>query len=176
MAIKNNLIDLNERRKKKSSGSVSKGAKSNDKASILDMTELRQEILNQERREVKRTILTGFIGAFAIIPQKGLLKVAVYDISENGVSFDIEGDGGHLKGGEEVAMRIYLNQQTYFPFVVQINNVRKISEEGVTRHGSGFVKGTLNEEALFHFIKFIENVSASLQRDQGDVMVSNLKK
>jgi len=53
--------------------------------------------------------------------------------------------------------------------------VRDVSDEGVTRHGVNFVKGTVNDQALFHFVKFIETVSASLQTDHGDVMVSNLK-
>jgi hypothetical protein len=44
----------------------------------------------------------------------------------------------------------------------------------VSRHGCGFVKDTVNEEALYHFVRFIETVSASLRTDAGDVMVSNL--
>ena len=32
----------------------------------------------------------------------------------------------------------------------------------------------MNEDALKHFVRFIESVSASLRTDSGDVMVSNL--
>ena len=83
---------------------------------------------------------------------------------------------GKFQNGEEVAFRVYMNQQTYFPFVVKVTHLREIHEEGVYRHGANFVKGTVNDVALQHFVKFIETVSASLQTDHGDVMVSNLRK
>lgn len=143
-------------------------------AAVIDMTEKRNEILNEERRQVKRTILSEFVGAFVLIPQKGLFKVNLYDISENGLAFDVEAEAGHFALGEEVAMRVYLNQQTYFPFVIRIQNVRAIEEEDTFRHGANFLKGTMNEEALHHFVKFIETVSASLQSDGGDIMVSSI--
>ena len=143
-------------------------------APVIDMTEKRNEILSQERRKVKRTLLSEFVGAFVLVPAKGLMKVTLYDISENGLSFDVEEVAGHFALGEEVAMRVYLNQQTYFPFVTTIQNIRTIADENVYRHGVNFVKGTINDEALFHFVKFIETVSASLHGDEGDIVVSNL--
>jgi hypothetical protein len=122
---------------------------------------------------VKRTILSEFIGAFALVPRKGLLKVALFDISDNGLAFDVSEAAGHFSVGEEVAMRVYLNQQTYFPFVVKIQNIRGIDDEATFRHGAGFVKGTINDEALHHFVRFIETVSAQLQTDKGDLKVSS---
>ena len=170
---KNNVISMADRLKR----AKSKGFVDNTKgqAPIVDMTERRQEILSDERRKVKRTLLTEFIGACVVVPNKGLMKVAIHDISDGGVSFDLEGADGAFKENEEVAMRVYKNQETYFPFIVTIQNIRLDNEYGILRHGAHFVKGTLNKEALHHFVKFIETVSASLERDSGDVMVSNLK-
>jgi len=185
--VKNNVIDFTKLRPFKSSKANAKAVKAKDKkmkatgadqekASLLDMTERRQEIIKAERREVRRTILTGFIGAFVVLPNRGLQKVDIYDISDNGIAFDLSGDVGHFKKQEEVAMRIYMNQNTYFSFIVKIQNFRSIIDEGSYRHGANFVKGTVNDQALHHFVKFIETVSASLELDSGDVMVSNLKK
>jgi hypothetical protein len=143
-------------------------------APVLDMTEKRNEIIQQERRKVRRTLLTEFISAFVLVPRKGLLKVTLTDISADGAAIDVDVDSGHFQVGEEVAMRVYLNHQTYFPFVVKIQNVRGRPEDGVFRHGVHFVKGSVNDEALLHFVRFIETVSASLQTDQGDIQVSNL--
>lgn len=166
----NNVIDLKSRRP-----SRARIQRTSEKsAPVVDMTERRQEMLTHERREVKRTILSEFIGAFIVVPQRGLQRVSIYDISDNGIAFDLDLGSGQLAAGEEIAMRVYLNNQTYFPFVAKVANVRSIPEEGVTRHGCGFVKGTVNDVALHHFVKFIETVSASLQTDSGDVMVSNL--
>lgn len=185
-----NVIDLAKRRAGRTASSASPSVTSSkvdrargqqgDQASagvepVVDMTERRQAILSSERREVKRTILSEFVGGFILVPEKGLQKVAIYDISENGIAFDLDLGSGGMKESEEVAMRVYLNQYTYFPFVVSVANVRALPEEGVTRHGCNFLKETVNSEALFHFVKFIETVSASLRTDHGDVMVSNLK-
>ncbi len=170
MKAGSNIIELKNRSRAKKKHF----AKTAKPAPVVDMTERRNEMLVQERRQVKRTILTEFIGAFIVVPRKGLQKVAIYDISDNGIAVDLPHEVGRLIVGEEVAMRVYLNQQTYFGFVVKVTNARDITEEGVYRHGATFAKGTINDLALHHFVKFIENISASLQTDSGDVLVSNL--
>ncbi|KYG67333.1 hypothetical protein AZI86_10075 [Bdellovibrio bacteriovorus] len=143
-------------------------------ADVHDITAARQEILSRDRRHVKRTILTEFVGAFVVLPEKGLLKAALYDISDSGLAFDLELLEGGFASGEEVAMRVYLNHSTYFPFTIRVTNARAIEDEGVVRHGANFIKGSVNDVALHHFIKFIETVSASLKTDSGDVQVSHI--
>jgi hypothetical protein len=165
-----NVIDISKRLSTKKRTRTVKGPA----APVIDMTEARNEIIDQERRKVKRTILSEFIGACAVVPTKGLVKVTIYDISENGMAFDLADEAGHFRHGEEVAMRVYLSHESYFPFVVLIQNIRQLGEERVYRHGANFVKGTINDEALYHLIRFIETVSASLRSDAGDIIVSNL--
>ncbi len=185
--IKNNVIDLKSRRKLKNNRKTGQilakttNPKDLEAADVLDMTKRREAILSDEKRKVRRTILTGFVGAFVVIPTRvdgtgGLLKVDIYDISEDGISFDMSVPSGAFTVGDEVAMRVYLSHDTYFPFVVKVQNYRPILDESVYRHGANFIKGTVNDEALFHFVKFIETVSASLEQDSGDIMVSGLKK
>ncbi len=172
MSDRNNVINLPVKRR--SSNQV-KGAKGRqNQAPVLDMTERREAIIQQERRRVRRTILSEFVGVHVVVPQQGLMPVHLYDISDDGLSFDIPVASGRFRQEEELAMRVYLNHQTYFPFTVKVANVRVLSEEAVCRHGVNFVKGALNEDALRHFVKFIESVSASLETDSGDVMVSKL--
>lgn len=174
MSQLNNVIDFTERLKARKENS--KTSNNSSMTEVVDISEKRQQMLSQERRDVKRTILTEFIGAFVIVPQEGLVKVAIYDISESGIAIDLDSKYGRFLNGEEIALRVYLNHKTYFPFYVKITNVRDIDDEGVVRHGANFVPDSLNEEALSHFVKFIETVSASLETDMGDVMVSNLNK
>jgi hypothetical protein len=143
-------------------------------ASVTDMSYRRQEIISSEKRQVKRTILSEFVGTYVVVPKLGLQSVLIHDISQDGLAFDLDTGAGSFRKGEEVAMRIYLNKDTYFPFVIKVSNIREDEFEGVYRHGASFVKGTINDEALHHFVKFIETVSASLERDNGDVMVANL--
>jgi hypothetical protein len=140
----------------------------------VDIGAKRQEMIQDERRSVRRTILTEFIGVHAVVPGYGLQKCALHDISVKGVAFDLTQKQGKFAAGEEVAMRVYLNHKTFFPFVVKVRSSRFIEEEGVYRHGASVVDGTVNQEALEHFIQFIETVSAHLKTDHGDVIVSNL--
>ncbi|MGE0763651.1 MAG: PilZ domain-containing protein [Bdellovibrionales bacterium] len=175
MAVKENVINLTVRRQKEIAGErkVTR-PQTTSPAPVVDMTGRRDEILQDERRKVRRTILSEFIGVHVLVPNHGLMSVTLYDISGGGLSFDVPGDKGRFRAGEEVAMRVYLNHKTYFSFVIKITNVRPQTDEPVIRHGANFVKGTVNEEALSHFVKFIETVSASLQTDGGDVTVNKL--
>jgi hypothetical protein len=164
------IIDITSRVRSQNSLTNSK----NINASVTDMTGAREAMLSQERREVKRTILTEFVGACIVLPERGLMKVALYDISDNGIAFDLEPTEGMFAEGEEIAVRVYLNHTTYFPFTVTVSNSRLLEDEGVIRHGAHFVKDTINDVALHHFVKFIESVSATLCKDDGDVLVSNI--
>ena len=149
-------------------------AKSSLSASVVDIGQRRQDIINAERRSVRRTILTEFLGVHLIVPGSGLQKCSLVDISEKGLAFDLEKKIGGLKEGERIAMRVYLNHQTYFGFSVEVRSARFISDEACYRHGVSFVEGSMNEDALKHFVRFLETVSASLRTDGGDVLVSNL--
>ncbi len=165
-----NIIDIRSRLKSQGS---SKGT-SDQNAKVVDITEIRTEVLDEDRRRVRRTILTEFIAVHTVVPGMGLMKVALFNINDSGLAFDIDFKKGHFQVGEEVAMRVYLNHQTFFPFVVKVKHITDVQDEEVHRHGCEFVGGTINDVALHHFVKFIENVSASLKHDKGDVIVSNI--
>jgi hypothetical protein len=172
-----NVIDLTGRLKKdakKDAKAKGTNKPTGSSAPVIDMTEKRAEIIQQERRQNKRTVLSEFIGAFVLVPRKGLLKVNLYDISLDGVAFDVTETAGHFSVGEEVAMRVYLNQQTYFTLVVKIQNIRGVNDEVSFRHGANFVRGSINDEALHHFVRFVETVSSILQTDHGDLQVSSV--
>ncbi len=143
-------------------------------ASVTDISAIRSEAVSADRRKVKRTILTEFIAVHTVVPGMGLMKVHLFDINEKGMSFDIDSAKGHFQVGEQVAMRVYLNHQTYFSFLVNVKHISEIEDEQVQRHGAEFVDGSINNVALHHFVKFIETVSASLKHDKGDVLVSNI--
>lgn len=153
---------------------VSSTLQNPENSEVMSFDEQRQRILFNERREVKRTILTEFVSAMIILPEKGLLKVAIYDISEEGISFDVEHQHGQFKIDEEVSMRVYLNQKTYFPISVKIKHVVDEKVEGILRHGSVFQKGSSTDAALQYFVRFIETVSQGLKKDEGDIMVPRI--
>lgn len=169
MPKNSNIIEL-----KPKLSSVKKDLKTAS-APIVDMTERRNEMIQQERRRVKRTILSEFLSACIVIPQQGLCNVSLYDISETGIAFDLDRKMGSIPAGEEVAVRVYMSGETYFPFIVTVKHGKITESETAIRYGATFIKNTVNDEALFHFVKFLETISASLKTDHGDVMVSNLR-
>ena len=165
-----NIIDIRSRLKSQGPG---KG-QFEQNADVVDITEIRTEVLDEDRRKVRRTILTEFIAVHTVVPGMGLMKVALFNLNDSGLAFDTEALKGHFQVGEEVAMRVYLNHQTFFPFVVKVKHVTHVTDEEVHRHGCEFVGGTINDVALHHFVKFLENVSASLKHDKGDILVSGI--
>lgn len=141
-------------------------------AEVVDLQDKKQTILFHERRQVKRTILTELISSMVIIPEKGLMKVSIHDISDEGVSFELDSANGHFKVGEEISLRIYLNQKAYFPIQVTIKHVTPDPEECVVRHGTVYLKNEENNVALQHFVKFVESTSMGLKKDSGDLMIT----
>lgn len=145
----------------------------NHAAPVINLDEKKQTILFQERRQVKRTILSEFVSSMVIVPEKGLLKISLYDVSEDGLSFDLESKEGQFKVGEEISLRVYMNQKTYFPVVVTVKHMTTYEDEGVTRHGVEYVKTASVNGALQHFVKFLEAATTSLKSDNGDFMINH---
>ena len=142
----------------------------NTYADVLNYEEQKKKFLTTERRQIKRTILSEFVSAMVVVPGKGLMRVGIYDISDQGISFDIEMDQGAFKVDEEICMRVYLNHKTYFPIDVKVKHVTTENSEAVVRHGTEFLTSTQNNAALQHFVKFIETISLGLRKDEGDFM------
>ncbi len=90
MRAKENVINLALRRGKSADGVEGVKAVTTDKpAAVLDMTERREAMLSQERRRVRRTILSEFVGVHVVVPNHGLMSVTLFDIAEGGLSFDV---------------------------------------------------------------------------------------
>ena len=165
------LIDLTSRLKTVAASSNS-GFTLSENTEILNYAEQKKRMLFHERRQVKRTILKEFVSAMVVLPEKGLMKVDLYDISEEGISFDVEAHQGHFKLDEEIVIRVYLNHKTYFPMTIQVKHITDEPSEGVVRHGTVFMRGvsgeTSTDAALQYFIRFIETAGAQLRKDDGD--------
>ncbi len=145
---------------------------------VLNYAEQKKRLLFHERRQAKRTVLSEFVSAMVVLPEKGLMKVALYDISEEGISFDVDADQGSFKIDEEVSIRVYLNHKTYFPLTVQVKHITNEPLEGVVRHGTVFFRGATvdssSDAALQYFIRFIETAGERLRKDNGDLMAPKI--
>lgn len=140
---------------------------------LLNLQELKgkfQPILLKERRQVERTILSDLISGMLVLPEKGLYKVSMFDISGDGLSFTMDRHMGSFQVGEEVALRVYLNSKTYFPVHVKIKHATFDPQEEVIRHGVEYMKGAATDVALQHFVNFIVSMNEGLQIDDGDLI------
>ncbi|MES2801475.1 MAG: PilZ domain-containing protein [Bdellovibrionota bacterium] len=165
------VIDITSRLKSVNTTSTLVGG--SNEQNLLNMQELKgkfQPILLKERRQVERTILSDLISGMLVLPEKGLYKVGMYDISGDGLSFSIEKHMGSFAVGEEVALRVYLNSKTYFPLHVKIKHATFDKEEEVVRHGVEYMKGSASDVALQHFVNFIISLNEGLQIDEGDMV------
>ena len=142
---------------------------------LVNLGEIREQKIQEDRREVKRTILTEFVALHAVVPGFGLFRVLLSNINERGLAFDIEDGKGSFRAGDSMELRVYLNHQTYFPIQVKVKHVQRLEQEGLIRHGCEFLADSLNEEALQYFVAFLESVTASFRRDTGDVLVSKIQ-
>lgn len=163
------LIDLTSRLKLEQVKPIAQST-----ANVVSYDEQKQKMLFHERRQIKRTILSEFVSAMVVLPEKGLMKVSIFDISDQGISFDLEMDQGSFKIDEEICMRVYLNHKTYFPIAVQVKHATIESTEGVVRHGTVFLRQSANDAALQYFVRFIESVSLGLKQDNGDLMAPKI--
>ncbi len=173
-----NVIDFKIAQEKKNLNTDLKSANNSEKAAeVIAITEISAKKQNksvsvdtEDRRQKKRTVLTDFISVHVVVPRVGLVKAVLYDINEKGISFDLEQRLGHFNPSEEVALRLYLNHNTYFPMITQVKHITSVDEELVYRHGSEFVTNSVNALALHHLIRFLETVNLSLVIDRGDLL------
>jgi len=178
MSLKSNVIDMTARRQAQLK--VEKGFKKavglemeSHPAKVEQLSEARDEVLRRERRKNRRTILSNFIGAFVVVPEKGLQPVALYDVSSEGLAFDTEAEHGKFRQSEKLALRVYMSRDSYFTFNIEVKNLREEKTEGVYRHGAAFVKQGADGEVLRTFVKFVEAVSTVLRRDSGDHIINH---
>jgi len=166
-----NIIDIKPRLKHGNSSTLH-GLEGS--ASVVDIGVVRDQMIREDRRQVRRTILTEFISVHAVVPGQGVMRVMLYDVNETGLAFDLENEKGHYNIGDEVELRVYLNHQTFFKIETKVAHITESKEEGTVRHGCEYVRGSMNNDALSHFVKFLESVTASLRRDGGEILVTKI--
>jgi hypothetical protein len=106
---------------------------------------------------------------FIVIPKKGLHRLAVHDISEDGMSFNIEIEGelpsnSQTQEGESLDFRLYLNATLYIPLSIQV--VRVSEHHDGKRIGAEFQdKESANYRAFLSLLHLLDNIESVLRVD-----------
>ncbi len=115
-----------------------------------------------ERRKTRRRNILATFSIFLVIPQKGIHRLMIHNISEEGIAFDfdIESEAPFdfpAKIGDSIDARLYINPSLYIPIQMKIVRIEK-SGDG-RRVGASFqnIKSE-NHQALLSFLKLLDSI------------------
>src|SRR6476620_1946496 len=102
-----------------------------------------------ERRTFKRRPILATFSVFLVIPHKGMHRLEVLDISENGIGFnwDTEGETPSdyaIHEGDTIDLNFYLNPSLFIPLSIQVvrvdesNLIRRIGAEFQDKKSQGY--------------------------------------
>lgn len=104
---------------------------------------------DQERRRSKRRPILDTFSLFIVVPKKGMHRLKIHDVSDQGIGFDLDIDGESLtdfplKAKENLDVQLYLNQSLYLDLQVQVIRVedsgaiRRVGAEFNERSGASY--------------------------------------
>lgn len=81
-----------------------------------------------DRRRTRRRPIIETFSMFCVVPKKGPYRLAIHDVSDQGIGFDLDMDGEDtqafaLKLGEQLEVHLYLNQSLYLPLSVKVARI-----------------------------------------------------
>lgn len=122
-----------------------------------------------ERRRARRRSVMGTFSLFAVIPKKGVHRLDIQDISDLGMSFDLDVEGESSKDfpvapGEIVGLRFYLNQSLYLPLDVRIVRLEQ-TPQGRRAGGEFSDHASKGYKAFLSFLKLMDEVLEIAQID-----------
>ena len=94
---------------------------------------------------------------FVVIPSKGFHRLRIFDLSEDGIGFELDTEGESVDAfaverGSVMELRLYLNQSLYLPVSLE---VVRLDESHATRRIGG-VFAEKNSKAYTAFVAFLK--------------------
>ena len=126
---------------------------------------------DQERRRSKRRPILDTFSLFIVVPKKGVHRLQIHDLSDQGIGFDLDIDGEAasdfpVKAKENLDVQLYLNQSLYLDLKLQ---VARIEEGGAVRRvGAEFTdRSSPSFKALAAFLQMLDLLSEAGQINTG---------
>ena len=125
--------------------------------------------IEERRRDRRRPILATF-ALFCVIPKKGIHRLQVNNISENGIGFDLDIDGESpedfkINIGETLALRFYVNLSLYILLSVKLNRI-DLTETGRRIGAELLDTESASYQAFRSFISMLDLIADTLQVDE----------
>jgi hypothetical protein len=141
---------------------------------VINLTSVRQEKIEEKRREYERVVFRSNFGVFVFNEETGLDAIEIVDISEGGIQFQTP-EKSHLKlqVGDVVPVRLYFATDHYISIDVKVVRSFTALENGsaVHRYGCLMDKGMASYSAIYHFVQFITKCAEHGHKDQQHLKV-----
>lgn len=124
----------------------------------------------EKRKTPRRPILDSF-SLFIVIPKKGMHRLKVYDVSEQGLGFDYDAEGEDVAefpaaAGESLDVHFYLNQSLFLPLSLKITRIEQ--KDLVRRVGAELTdKNSKETRAFVSFVQMLDSVIETAQLASG---------
>lgn len=118
--------------------------------------------MTKERRKSQRRPILDSFSFFIVIPKKGVHRLPIHDLSDQGLGFDFDIEGESyadfpLHPEEKLELQFYLNQSLYLPLSIK---VARVETRGLIRRvGAEFIeKDSKSFKAFLAFIQMLDCV------------------
>lgn len=120
----------------------------------------------QERRKVRRRPILATFSVFCVVPRKGVHRLPIHDVSEQGIAFDLDTEGEDLQDfrvttGETLDVQFYLNQSLFLPLSVKV--IRVEDGPAVRKVGAELIPGGKGHEAFLSFVAMLDAVGEFME-------------
>ncbi len=136
---------------------------------IVNLSTVRQEIIEERRREYERVVFKSNFGVYSHMEQTGLHAIEIFDISEGGMQFQTpEKSSLRLNAGDVIPVRFYFSTDNYISIDVKVVRSYTAIEEGtpVHRYGCLIDKAMASYAAIYHFVQFITKCAEHGHKDE----------
>ena len=141
---------------------------------VVNLASVRQEIIEEKRREYERVVFRSNFGVFIFNDTTGLDAIEIIDISEGGMQFQTP-EKSHLKLNVDdvVPVRLYFSTDHYISVDVKVVRSFTALENGaaVHRYGCLMDKTMASYSAVYHFVQFITKCAEHGHKDEKHLKV-----
>lgn len=141
---------------------------------VVNLASVRQEMIEEKRREYERVVFRSSFGVFTYNEQTGLNAIEIVDISEGGIQFQTpERSSLKLESGDVVPVRLYFATEHYISIDVKVVRSFTALENGsaVHRYGCLMDKEMSSYSAFYHFVQFITKCAEHGHKDDKHLKV-----
>lgn len=141
---------------------------------IVNLSTVRQEKIEEKRREYERVVFQSNFGVYAFLNEVGLNAIEIVDISEGGMQFQVPENGTlKLNAGDVIPVRFYFATDHFISIDVKVVRSFTAIENGraVHRYGGLMDKSMASYSAIFHFVQFITKCAEHGHKDNAHLKV-----